>query len=227
MLQHLACIMDGNRRWARAHGLGAVGREGIDTAYRVVEWCIQKKIPYLSLFACSLENCKRSPWEMEPLFALMVDEMAKRRDELIRNRIQIRFVGDRAQFPASVRTACEQLEAATHTGNRITVQILFCYGSRQEIVQACRQVAEAAMRGEIKPEAITTDIFATHLWTAGVPDPDLLIRTGKVQRLSNFLLYQAAYAELYFPAILWPDLTDETLEEALAYFNSCKRNFGL
>lgn len=227
MMQHLACIMDGNRRWARAHGIGSVGKEGIDTAYRVVEWCLQKKIPYLSLFAFSLENFKRSPWEMEPLFALMVDEMAKRTDELVRNHIQIRFVGDRTLFPVHVRTACERLEAATRAGKRIIVQILFCYGSRQELLHACTKVAALIACGELKPETITTDLIAKHLWTAGVPDPDLLIRTGNVQRLSNFLLYQAAYAELYFPPILWPDLTEATLEEALSYFNSCKRNFGL
>lgn len=219
--------MDGNRRWARAHGFGSVGREGIDTAYQVVEWCIQKKIPYLSLFVFSLENSKRPSWEIEPIFALMIDEMAKRTDELVRNQIQIRFVGDRAQFPAHLRGACEQLEKATHAGNRIIVQLFLYYGARQEVLEACRRVVEAVSRGDLKPAAISADIFEKELWTAGIPDPDLIIRTGKVQRLSNFMLYQAAYAELYFPAILWPDLTHDILEEALVYFNSCKRNFGV
>jgi undecaprenyl diphosphate synthase len=228
MMQHLACIMDGNRRWARKHGIGSVGKEGIDTAYRVVEWCLKKKIPYLSLFAFSLENFKRSPLEIEPVFTLMVSEMARRTDELVRNQIQIRFVGDREQFPHRVRAACVELEEATRFGAHVVVQILFCYGARQEIVAACTKIAEMVANGILHPAAITADLFAQNLWTAAdVPCPDLILRTGYVDRLSNFLLYQAAYAELYFPEILWPELTHETLDEALTYYNSCKRNFGV
>ncbi len=227
MMQHLACIMDGNRRWARTHGLDAVGKEGIEAAYRTVEWCIQKNIPYLSLFAFSLENFKRSPFEMDPLFALMVNEMLRKTDELVHNRIKIRFVGDRNQFPVYVRDACENLERATQHGSIITVQIFFCYGARQELVQACKQITMAIADGTLTQDALTPEIFEQYLWTAGVPDPDLIIRTGFVKRLSNFMLYQAAYAELYFPDLLWPDVNFDTLEHALAYYNSCKRNFGV
>src|SRR5437016_629559 len=139
MMQHLACIMDGNRRYAKKQGLpfSFAGKEGIDVAYQVVEWCIKKNIPYLSLFAFSLENFKRSPVEVEPMFVLMVHEMARRADELVRNNIRIRFVGDRTQFPTHVFIACEKLERATQTGSRIIVQIFFCYGARQELFNAC------------------------------------------------------------------------------------------
>lgn len=227
MMQHFACIMDGNRRFAKKHGLSAVGKEGIDAAYRVVEWCIAKKIPYLSLFAFSLENFKRSPREVEPVFVLMVREMTLRTDELVRNGIQVRFVGDRAQFPATVSGACEQLESATQQGSNIIVQILFCYGARQEILCATKEIARAVAEGSLTTEMVTSQLLERYLWTAGVPDPDLIMRTGFVKRLSNFMLYQAAYAELFFPDLLWPEVTNDTLEEALSYYNSCKRNFGV
>lgn len=219
--------MDGNRRFAKKHGLSAVGKEGIDVAYRVVEWCIAKKIPYLSLFAFSLENFKRSPLEMGPLFTLMVREMTIRTHELVRKGIQVRFIGDRVTFPKHVLSACEKLEYATQSGSNITVQILFCYGAQQEILRATKEIARAVEKGLLTAEMVTSQLLAEYLWTAGTPDPDLIIRTGFVKRLSNFMLYQAAYAELYFPDLLWPELTIDTLDEALSYYNSCKRNFGV
>ena len=227
MIQHLACIMDGNRRWARIHGLSVVGKEGIDAAYKTVEWCIKKKIPYLSLFAFSLENFKRPLFEMEPMFVLMVNEMSRRADELVRNSVQIRFIGDRNQFPVYVLDACKKLEHATQNGSIITVQIFFCYGARQELVHACKQIMTDITDGILIKDALTPEKFKQYLWTTGVPDPDLIMRTGFVKRLSNFMLYQAAYAELYFPDVLWPDVTPDTLDQALVYYNSCKRNFGV
>jgi len=227
MMQHLACIMDGNRRYAKKRGSSLVGKEGIDVAYQVVEWCIKKNIPYVSLFAFSLENFKRSPIEMKPMFALMVHEMSRRADEMVRNNIKIRFIGDRTQFPAHVSSACEKLECATRNCSRIMVQIFFCYGARQEIVNACQQIVNAVVDGTLTKNSITPEFFEQYLWTTGVPDPDLIIRTGFVKRLSNFMLYQAAYAELYFPDMLWPEVTDDTLEQALTYYKSCKRNFGV
>jgi undecaprenyl diphosphate synthase len=226
MIQHLACIMDGNRRWAKKHGLMQVGKEGIETAYKVVEWCIEKQIPYLSLFAFSLENFKRSPLEFEPLFALMVEEMIRRTDELKNQSIAIRFIGDRTQFPLLVRNACTHLEEATSFGTRIQVHIFFCYGSCQEIVDTCKRIAMAVTEGTLSTDMIVNTTFERYLWTSGIPDPELIIRTGGVQRLSNFMLYQAAYAELFFLDALWPDMTPTLLEDALHYYSSCRRNFG-
>jgi undecaprenyl diphosphate synthase len=227
MIQHLACIMDGNRRWAYKHGNPVVGKEGVDVAHQVIRWCVEKKIPYLSLFAFSLENFKRSPLEMAHVFALIVHEISRRADELVQHGINICFVGDRTKFPADVREACEKLEKATASGSSIKVCIYFCYGARQEILDACKSLMRAVADGTLHPDSITHADLEKRLWAHGVPDPDLIMRTGYVQRLSNFLLYQAAYAELYFPPLLWPDVTDQTLNEALAYYHSCKRNFGV
>lgn len=227
MMQHLACVMDGNRRWAKQHGLSRIGSEGADAAYRAVEWCIAKKIPHLSLFAFSLENYNRGFAENGPLFMLMAAEMLRRLDDLKEHEIRVRFIGDHAKFPSEVRDICTRLERETAEGRSISVYIFFCYGGRQEIVDATRRIAQAAVVGTLKVEDINASLFATYLWGAGIPDPDLIIRSGKVKRMSNFMLYQAAYAELFFIDILWPDITDKILDEALAYYNSCKRNFGL
>ena len=164
-MQHLACIMDGNRRWARKHGSSRIGKDGIDAAYRVVQWCIQKKIPYLSLFAFSLENFKRSPIEFEPLFTLMVEEMALLilTPQLKKENIQVRFIGDRTQFPQTVHDACLQLEETTCAGSKIVVQIFFCYGSCQEIVDTCKRIATAAVAGTIPISAITNHLFRNNI----------------------------------------------------------------
>jgi undecaprenyl diphosphate synthase len=157
----------------------------------------------------------------------MVEEMAKKQGELVQKSIQVRFVGDRTQIPSSVLEACVALEQATHAGSAVVVQILFCYGARQELLNAVRCIATAVAEGSLSVDAITEQIIAANLWTdKDIPDPDLILRTGYVQRLSNFLLYQAAYAELYFVPCLWPDITDSHLQDAIVYFDGCKRNFG-
>ncbi len=226
VLTHLACIMDGNRRWAKQKGLHRVSRDGIEAAYRAVDFCIKRGVRYLSLFAFSLENFKRAPNEVGHLFDLMVQEINKEKERLIKEKIQVRFVGDRAHFPAHVRGPCEELEAATAAGDVLHVTMLVCYGARQEIADAAQRVARDVQRGVIRADTITSDMFAQYLWTAGTPDPDLVIRTGGVKRLSNFLLYQAAYTELYFLDCLWPAITEQDLERAYTYFATCKRNFG-
>jgi undecaprenyl diphosphate synthase len=226
MMTHLACIMDGNRRWAMQHGLGNVGRDGIDAAYKTVDFCIKRGIPYLSLFAFSLENFKRSPHEISSLFDLMVLEMSLQQDSLIKQGIKVRFIGDQTQFPASIKEPCRALEIATAAGAVVQVNVMICYGARQEIADAATRIVHDIAQGILKTELITADIFERYLWSADVPHPDLIIRTGNVQRLSNFLLYQAAYAELYFLDCLWPAITESHLALACDYFVHCKRNFG-
>lgn len=226
-MQHLACIMDGNRRWAKQHGLRKVGAEGADAAHRVVEWCIAKKIPHLSLFTFSLENYNRSPVENGPLFMLMAEEMVRRLTELKQQKIRVRFIGDWTKFPQEVKDIAVRLERETAEGRSISVYIHFCYGGRQEIVDAVRRIAQAVAAGTLNAAAVNAALFETYLWGAGIPDPDLIIRSGKVKRISNYMLYQAAYAELFFVDVLWPDVTGALLDDALAYYNSCKRNFGL
>jgi len=219
--------MDGNRRWAKQKGLMAVGRDGIDAAYRVVEFCLERKTPYLSLFAFSLENFKRAPHEVAHVFDLMVQEMHSKKEQLVKKGINVRFIGDPAQFPAHVWRVCEQLEQATKDGNALHLNMLICYGARQELVDATRRIVHDVQAGTIQASAIDVPLFEQYLWTADIPHPDLIIRTGSAKRLSNFLLYQAAYAELYFLDCLWPAVTEQDIANAYAYFETCNRNFGV
>jgi undecaprenyl diphosphate synthase len=226
MMTHLACIMDGNRRWAMQNGISSVGREGIDAAHRTVEFCIKKNIPYLSLFAFSLENFKRNPDEIGHLFDLMVAEIIAKKDLFIEKGIRVSFVGDRTLFPTSIQEPCHSLEQATMHGKNLHVNVMICYGAQQEIADAALRFARDVQAGNVSADTLTPAIFEQYLWTSAMPHPDLIIRTGNVQRLSNFLLYQAAYAEIYFLDCLWPAINELHLQSAYDYFVRCKRNFG-
>ena len=221
--------MDGNRRWAKKRGLFPWDghREGVTTAQRTVDYCLAKNIPYLTLYTFSVENLKRSLEEKSFLFDLIARFVT---DILLvdyRDRgVCVKFIGDRSLFPERLRGVFERVERETAQGTVLTVHLLFCYGGQQEIVAAARELAERVARGELSPEAITQDLFAAILWTGSVPAPDLVIRTGGNQRLSNFLSYQSAYSELYFSDTLWPDVDEAFLDTALSYFESSKRNFG-
>ena len=218
MIQHLACIMDGNRRWAKKRGLMPWygHKEGAEAVRLVIRFCMQQGISYLSLYTFSLENFNRSAQEKEYIFSFLVHESHKELPQFIENGIKITFIGDRSQFPASVVDTCHQIEDATAHGTRLTVMVLFCYGSRQEIVHASKKIAQEVASGSLSIDAITPQLISRYLWTGSIPDPDLVIRTGGLQRLSNFLLFQVAYSELFFL----------DLENALSYFAACKRNFG-
>lgn len=218
--------MDGNRRWAKQQGLFKVGRDGIEAAYRTVQFCIKQRIPYLSLFAFSVENFKRQADEVSHLFDLMVHEMCAKKDELIKNDIRICFVGDRTQFPVSIQQPCTDLEIATAAGSALQLNIMLCYGAQQEITQAAKSIACDVLAGSLSVDTINQETFAHYIGIDRTPPPDLIIRTGGVQRLSNFLLYQAAYSELYFLPCLWPALTEVDLQKAYDHFIACKRNFG-
>lgn len=236
-LKHLACIMDGNRRWAREHGvLPWYGhRKGIDVLSTVFDFCLDYSIEHLSLYAFSLENLNRPATETQFLFDLITSEAETIAPECIRKGARLRFCGDWNQFPDCIRETCRKLEADTESGTALQVNILFCYGGRQDLVHAVRELvrirsntigihSEVGMNAEI---ALTEQDISDHLWTKGIPDPDLIIRTGGSHRLSNFLLYQAAYSELYFTDTLWPNMTREEFEKGYQFFTSCQRNFGL
>jgi undecaprenyl diphosphate synthase len=218
--------MDGNRRWAQQNGLSRVGRDGIEAAYRTVEFCLAQKTSYLSLFAFSLENFKRSPHEVTHLFDLMVHEMHSQKNKLIEKGIKVRFIGDQSQFPAHVWQTCKDLEEVTQHGTALHVNMLICYGARQELINATRRIAHDIQNGHLTADTIDDTVFESYLWTADIPNPDLIIRTSGARRLSNFLLYQAAYAELYFLDCFWPAITEQDLTTAYTYFEHCKRNFG-
>lgn len=227
-MKHLACIMDGNRRWAKKNFLQAVigHKMGGDATQTVIDFCLEKSIPYLSLFAFSLENFNRSPDELKHLFSLFEDEGRRFLHENEQKQIAIRFVGDRTQFPPLLMPLIERIERETAGGSRLHLNILFCYGARQEMVSAVKKLLVQVQAGRIAPAEITEELLAKQLWLANAPEPDLIIRTGGAKRLSNFLLYQAAYTELYFLDCLWPDITTADLEGALQFFKESQRNFG-
>ena len=221
--------MDGNRRWAQARGfLPWYGhRSGIEAMYRVVDFCLEKQIQYLSLFAFAIQNFKRSAQETHFLFELFEKEAQSMKKELKDKNIRIRFIGDRALFPTHLQILCTQLEKETdhHTG--LVVNILFCYGGQEEIIAAVKNIAEKVKSGVLDEQFLTFENLRQALWLGDIPEPELIIRTGHVKRLSNFLLFQAAYSELYFAECLWPDITKNHLQEAVAYFEMCQRNFGV
>lgn len=224
MITHLACVMDGNRRWATRQGqLPWNGhRAGAETVEVAVEFCLQYKIPYLSLYTFSLENFKRSEQERSYLFDLVIQQAEKYVPKFIEQNIAIKFVGDISLFPESVQTVCKRVEEQTACGTKLQVNFLFGYGARQEIFAAAKLFAQKIIDG-VEP---TQENFTSGLWTAGTPDPDLIIRTGGVQRLSNFLLYQAAYAEIRFLDTLWPDLTHAEILAAVTSAVQAQKNIG-
>jgi len=227
-IKHLACIMDGNRRWACRKGiLPWYGhREGADVVRVAIETCLAHDIKHLSLYAFSIENLKRSARENSYLFKLLIDEAPAVLKECIERSVRIRFVGERSLFPSEVLQTCEQLERETAHFDRMQINFLFCYGAQQELLSAVKRIVADVEEGLTCPNEISQELLEQHLWTAGMPPPDLIVRTGGGQRLSNFLLYQAAYSELYFLDCLWPDLTKKHLDDAIDYFHACKRNFG-
>jgi undecaprenyl diphosphate synthase len=228
MLTHLACIMDGNRRWAFKQGFGSWfgHKKGLDAVQRVIDFCLEKNISYLSLYAFSIENLQRSADEQKYLFEVLAQEALQDLEIFKRKNVCIKFVGDRTLFPAVVIPVCEKVEQETAVCTELQVNFLLCYGGQQEIVDTTKRLAIQITQGKLSLDDITPDLFKNYLWTSGIPSPDLIIRTGGQQRLSNFLLFQCAYSELYFLDCLWPDITSMQLESALAYFDMCRKNFG-
>lgn len=224
-LKHLACIMDGNRRYAKSQGLPSFmgHKEGIATVKRVVDFCLKEHIAYLSLYAFSLENINRSMEEKTYLFDLIVEGVNGYIADIIAANVRVIFVGDRQQFPAHVMDVITSIERATAECTSLHVHILFYYGGRQEIVAAVKQLVAD---GTMAADAISVDTLKKYMWTGNVPEPELVIRTGGARRLSNFLLFQTAYSELYFTDMYWPALQEKDLYDALAYYAATQRNFG-
>lgn len=228
MVQHLALIMDGNRRWAKRQSLMPwLGhQQGTETVQRVIEFCLDNNINNLSLYTFSLENFKRSTEEITYLFNIIIEQADKALPKLLEQGVCIKFIGDKKCFPESVWPTVEKLESQTAHFSNLKLNILFCYGARQEIVAATINIAQDVQAGKIELGDIDQALFEKYLWSNFTPEPDLIIRTGGIKRLSNFLLYQAAYSEIYFTDCLWPDLTKEDLKKALEDFKQRKRNFG-
>jgi undecaprenyl diphosphate synthase len=227
-IRHVAIIMDGNGRWAEQRGLPRWrGHEaGARAVRRVVEAACRLEIPVLTLFAFSSENWKRPAHEIQTLFRLFLHYLAHEVDGLIENDIRLSAFGRRDRFSPAVAQALAAAEDATRLGMRLHLRLALDYGSRHELVEATRALARQAVRGEMTPEDIDEDRISLTLASREVPDPDLVIRTAGEQRLSNFLLWQAAYAELHFCPCLWPDFEESDLQDALADFHARTRKFG-
>ncbi|MBO4925239.1 MAG: isoprenyl transferase [Clostridia bacterium] len=226
--RHVAIIMDGNGRWAKAHKIKvALGhRKGVEALRAIIRESSDLGIEALSLYAFSTENWRRSPQEVEALMGLLLEYFTSEIDELDEKNVRIRILGDKDGMPDKQRAALINAEARTRNNTGLNLNIAVNYGGRAELARAARRLAEKAVRGEIAPEDIGEDALADELYTAGLPDVDLLIRTSGEMRLSNFLLYQCAYAEFLFPETLWPDFGLEDYHAALAAFAGRDRRFG-
>ena len=225
---HVAIIMDGNGRWAQKRHLPrAEGhRRGVEALRRAVRAAAARGVRYLTIYSFSSENWRRPASEIADLMNLL--KLFVRRDlsELHRANIRVRILGERTDLKPDIAALLDETESVTRDNTGLTLIVAFNYGSRQEIVRAARRLAEDVVTGRIAPDAIDADAFAARLDLAGVPDPDLIIRTSGEQRLSNFLLWQAAYAELVFLPVLWPDFDEATFDEALAEFSRRERRYG-
>ena len=225
---HVAIIMDGNGRWAKARGLPRVAghRRGADAVRRVVRGAGELGIPVLTLFAFSTENWTRPADEVNDLMGLLRHYLRNELDELHKNGAKLRVIGNREGLAADIVRDISDAENMTRSNSRIDVNICINYGARAEILQATRSLARQVAAGELSADRIDEDLFEGELLTAGVPDPDLLIRTSGEQRISNFMLWQCAYAELVFVDTLWPDFGKEHLEQAIAEFRRRERRYG-
>ena len=223
--RHVAIIMDGNGRWAKARGLGrsAGHRAGVNALRDIIRFSSDAGIEALTVYAFSTENKKRPPEEIGVLCSLLIEYFKKEIDELDENRVCIRCIGDLSWFPENVQNAVRKAEARTAKNEGLKLNIALNYGSQAEIIRAMQLACEAAGKEKRTP---TQADFEANLYTAGLPPVDLLIRTSGEERLSNFLLYQLAYAELYFTDVYWPDFTKDIYIEALRSFAGRSRRFG-
>ncbi len=228
ILQHMAIIMDGNGRWAAKRGLPrSLGhKKGAERVQEIARAAGEMGIKYLTLYAFSTENWQRSAEEVDALMGLLRQYLKSELSELQKNGVRIIFIGERDMLPADISEAMYRLEAETQNNDKMTLCIALSYGSRQEIVGAVRKIAALSKRGDISPEEIDEKMFSDMLYTKGIPDPDLVVRTSGEQRVSNYLLWQLAYAEFYFSDVLWPDFDREELEKIVKNFQTRERRYG-
>ena len=226
--RHVALIMDGNGRWARERSLprSAGHRQGVEAVRRAVRASLELGIEYLTIYSFSAENWSRPAEEVSDLLGLLKRFIQRDVAELHGAGVKVRIIGERAGLSSDIAPLIEQTERLTQDNTKLTLVVAFNYGSRQEIAQAARLLAEDVRAGRLEPDAITPAALGRALYASDVPDPDLLIRTGGEQRLSNFLLWEAAYAELVFQDVLWPDYGEEHLKAALAEFAARDRRYG-
>lgn len=226
--RHIAIIMDGNGRWARKRGLPRLAghRAGIKSVRAVVEACVELGIEVLTLYAFSVENWKRPKMEINFLMRNLGEFLVKERDELNRNDIRLMAIGRLEALPYPVRGALYETIEATKANSGLILNLALNYGGRQELIDATKRIIEDTKKSGYSSSSIDENFFARYLYTAGLPDPDLLIRTSGEQRISNFLLWQMSYAEIYVTPKLWPDFRKRDLVDAIDEYNKRERRFG-
>jgi undecaprenyl diphosphate synthase len=226
--RHIAIIMDGNGRWAQKRFMPrAVGHQaGVKAVRKIVEYCAKHKVEVLTLFAFSSENWRRPETEVSLLMALFMATLQREISKLDRNNIRLRFIGDRSAFSDKLQQKMIEGEAQTQNNTDLTLIVAANYGGHWDMCQAAQKVVKKMSTGELENQMISEQLISQHLSTAGLPDPDLFIRTGGEQRVSNFMLWQLAYTELYFTPTLWPDFDQNSLEDAIKSFKSRQRRFG-
>jgi undecaprenyl diphosphate synthase len=226
--QHVAIIMDGNGRWAAARGLprGEGHRRGVEALRRVVRGAGELGVRYLTIFSFSSENWSRPAQEIGDLFGLLRRFIRNDLAELHRDGVRVRIIGERTGLEPDIIALLKEAEELTRNNTRMTLIVAFNYGSRQEIANAAQRLAAEVAAGKLDPKAITADAIEARLDTAGIPDPDLIIRTSGEQRLSNFLMWQAAYSEFVFVPVHWPDFDKAALRDAIDEYSRRERRFG-
>lgn len=226
--RHIAIIMDGNGRWAKSRGWDRTAghRAGTDATRKIVRACGERGVEHLTLYTFSSENWQRPPLEVRALMSLLVEMVEREVEDLHGNNVRLRTIGDLSRLPSRTREALEEGMEKTSGNTGLQLHLALSYGGRAELVEGVRKLARAAQSGRISPEEIDDDVFRQSLFAPDVPDPDLMIRTGGDRRISNFLLWQLAYAELWFTDVLWPDFGPEQLDQAIGDFQSRQRRFG-
>ena len=225
---HVAIIMDGNGRWAKQRGMPRIAghKRGLEAVRSAVKICVNRGIPYLTLFAFSSENWRRPPTEVQLLMDLFANALESKARKLHENDVRLRVVGDTVRFSSKIRMLINRAENLTKDNKSLNLTVAANYGGRWDVSQACKKVAVEVRNGELDPEKIGEQDLSRHLSTRFLPEPDLFIRTGGEQRISNFLLWQLAYTELYFTDTLWPDFGERAWDLALESFSKRQRRFG-
>jgi undecaprenyl diphosphate synthase len=226
--KHVAIIMDGNGRWAKREGMARMfgHRKGVETVHQITEAAAQLGLRYLTLYTFSTENWNRPKEEVDALMGLLVDTIAKETPTLMKNNIRLETIGDMSRLPEQTRNKFMNCIQETSTNTGLTLVIALSYSARWEIIRAAQQIAQAVKDNELLVEDINEEVMSSYMTTKNIPDPDLLIRTSGELRISNFLLWQLAYSELYFTNCLWPEFTTEEFYHAIVDYQHRERRFG-
>lgn len=227
-INHLSIIMDGNRRWAKERSLPISEGHlaGANAIWEVINFCLEKEIKYLSLYTFSIENNNRPEEEKKSILQLAESYFSKNKNKLKEQNIKIRFIGDKSYFPENIIETIREIEDSTKNNKSLNLSFMLFYGGQQEILSAAKNLCSLVKKGELEPHEITKDLFEKELWSNYLPHPELLLRTGKQKRLSNFMIWQTAYTELMFADYYWPEISKDKLESCCQMFFKTQRNFG-